>query len=96
VDGCVFCDIVAGRAPASVVWADDAVVEFADLRQPTAGHVLVVPRAHVETIDGLPLDVLLEEGRWSDVIRLEKLASRHKPSGASRSPRRREQITTAG
>jgi histidine triad (HIT) family protein len=57
MDDCVFCDIVAGRAPASIVWADDAVVAFMDLRQPTRAHVLVVPRMHVETIDALPLDL---------------------------------------
>ena len=55
--GCVFCDIVAGRVPASIVWADDAVVAFMDLRQPTQAHVLVIPRMHVETIDELPLDL---------------------------------------
>ncbi len=57
MDDCVFCDIVAGRAPASIVWADDAVVAFMDLHQPTEAHVLVVPRMHVETIDALPLDL---------------------------------------
>jgi histidine triad (HIT) family protein len=57
VDGCIFCDIVAGRAPASIVWADDAAIAFMDLRQPTEAHVLVIPRMHVETIDALPLDL---------------------------------------
>ncbi len=47
---CVFCAIVAGEAPASVVYADDAVVAFLDQRQAQPGHVLVVPRTHVPRV----------------------------------------------
>ena len=48
--GCVFCAIVAGEAPASVVWEDPVVVAFMDLRQPNSGHVLVIPRRHITDI----------------------------------------------
>jgi len=43
---CVFCEILAGEAPASVVHEDERTMTFADLRPVTPGHVLVVPRAH--------------------------------------------------
>lgn len=43
---CIFCAIVAGRAPASLVHADDRCVAFLDVRPLTPGHLLVVPRAH--------------------------------------------------
>jgi histidine triad (HIT) family protein len=43
---CVFCRIVAGTAPASVVHADDRAVAFLDIAPVTPGHLLVVPRAH--------------------------------------------------
>lgn len=43
---CVFCDIVRGEAPASVVYADDRVVAFMDIQPVNPGHLLVVPRAH--------------------------------------------------
>src|SRR5690349_10977764 len=49
-DSCVFCDIVAGRAPATVVASDALTMAFLDLRQFHPGHVLVVPRAHVQDI----------------------------------------------
>ena len=49
---CVFCDIVGGRQPATIVAQDDATVAFLDLRQFHPGHVLVVPRAHVADIRG--------------------------------------------
>jgi histidine triad (HIT) family protein len=54
--GCPFCAIVAGELPASVVWEDAQVVAFLDLRQAVAGHVLVVPRQHVETLYELDED----------------------------------------
>ena len=43
---CVFCEIVAGRIPARVLYADDAVMSFLDIAPATTGHALVVPRAH--------------------------------------------------
>jgi histidine triad (HIT) family protein len=50
---CVFCGIVDGRVPASVVWRDPAVVAFLDARPVFLGHVLVVPVRHVETLPEL-------------------------------------------
>jgi histidine triad (HIT) family protein len=43
---CVFCEIVAGDAPASVVHEDERTMTFLDHRPITPGHLLVVPRAH--------------------------------------------------
>lgn len=48
--GCVFCDIIAGGVAASRVYEDHATIAFVDLRQPTTGHLLVVPKEHVETV----------------------------------------------
>jgi len=45
-DDCVFCQIVAGTAPASFAYQDDAVVVFMDIQPITRGHMLVVPRRH--------------------------------------------------
>jgi histidine triad (HIT) family protein len=47
---CAFCEIVAGRAQATVVARDARTVAFLDLRQFHPGHVLVVPRAHIADI----------------------------------------------
>jgi histidine triad (HIT) family protein len=52
----VFCDIVAGLAPAHVVLADDEVVAFLDARPVFKGHVLVLPRQHAQTLADLPAD----------------------------------------
>ncbi|WP_455432754.1 HIT family protein [Streptosporangium soli] len=53
-DDCLFCSIAAGDLPAHVVFADDTVIGFLDTRPVFKGHVLVVPRAHVETLTDLP------------------------------------------
>jgi diadenosine tetraphosphate (Ap4A) HIT family hydrolase len=43
---CVFCDIVAGRVPASVVYRDERVCAFMDIRPVNPGHLLVIPLVH--------------------------------------------------
>ena len=47
---CIFCRILTGDAPAHFVYEDDLVVAFLSLEQPNPYKVLVIPRAHVETI----------------------------------------------
>ncbi|HEU4976134.1 MAG TPA: HIT family protein [Baekduia sp.] len=51
---CVFCAIAAGDQPAALVLEDDGAVAFLDARPLFPGHVLLVPRAHVETLPDLP------------------------------------------
>ena len=51
---CLFCTIAAGEAEASVAWSDDDLVAFLDVRPLFKGHVLLVPREHVETLPDLP------------------------------------------
>ena len=54
--GCAFCDIVNGKAPSSVVYSDDVVMAFMDIRPVNAGHLLVVPRGHARHLADMPLD----------------------------------------
>ena len=55
-DDCVFCRIISGELPASIVYEDDDHVAFLDARPLFEGHTLLVPRAHVETLADLPHD----------------------------------------
>jgi histidine triad (HIT) family protein len=55
--GCVFCQIVAGKSEATLVWQDDLCVAFASINPLQPGHLLLVPRQHVENLYGLPEDV---------------------------------------
>jgi histidine triad (HIT) family protein len=54
---CLFCDIIAGRAPASIAYEDDATVAFMDLFPVHRGHVLIVPRVHVRDLLECPAQV---------------------------------------
>jgi histidine triad (HIT) family protein len=49
-EACVFCEIVRGSQPASIVWEDDLVLAVVDLRQFHAGHTLVMPRQHIRDV----------------------------------------------
>ena len=51
---CLFCRIVAGDTPATVVHEDDHTVAFLDIRPVFKGHVLLVTREHVDTLPDLP------------------------------------------
>jgi len=50
---CLFCRIVSGELPATVVYEDDTSVAFLDNRPLFHGHTLLVPREHVETLGEL-------------------------------------------
>ena len=58
VSSCEFCEIVAGRAPASVVHRDDQCIAFMDIAPVTAGHLLVVPIEHATHLADL------DRGPW--------------------------------
>ena len=53
---CAFCEIVAGRQAASVVYEDDRTMAFIDLRQFHPGHTLVIPKEHVPDVRNLSPD----------------------------------------
>jgi histidine triad (HIT) family protein len=43
---CIFCKIVAGEVPSTLVDADERTIAFMDIAPATRGHALVIPRAH--------------------------------------------------
>lgn len=47
---CIFCRIVAGELPASVVYEDEYAMAFLDIQPITPGHVLVIPKNHADSI----------------------------------------------
>jgi len=53
-----FCGIVAGRLSANIVLDTGRVRGFLDVRPVFKGHVLLVPKSHVETLVDLPGDML--------------------------------------
>lgn len=45
-ESCIFCKIVRKQAPASVIYDDETVMVFLDIRPLNIGHALVIPKAH--------------------------------------------------
>jgi histidine triad (HIT) family protein len=43
---CIFCKIVAGELPATIISEDELTVSFMDIAPATRGHALVIPRKH--------------------------------------------------
>jgi histidine triad (HIT) family protein len=47
---CIFCQIAKGEIPAKKIFEDDLVFAIRDIRPQAPTHVLVMPRAHVESL----------------------------------------------
>ena len=45
-ESCIFCRIVRKQVPASIIYEDESVVAFLDIRPLNMGHTLVIPKAH--------------------------------------------------
>ncbi len=68
-ESCIFCKIVRKQAPASIIYEDEAVMVFLDIRPLNMGHTLVIPKAHYVDIFDIPQNLL------SQVHKVAKLVS---------------------
>jgi histidine triad (HIT) family protein len=50
---CPFCKIIAGSAPASILFTDSQVTAFRDLHPVAPTHILIVPNKHIESVNQL-------------------------------------------
>jgi histidine triad (HIT) family protein len=55
---CIFCKIVAGELPGTIVAEDERTVAFMDINPATRGHALVVPRRHTPDLGAIDPDDL--------------------------------------
>lgn len=53
-DRCVFCRIVRKELPAAVLFENDRILAFEDIRPRAPVHVLVIPKAHVASLNEVP------------------------------------------
>jgi len=53
LDNCVFCKIVRGEIPATVVLQDEHALVFMDIGSVNPGHMLVAAKPHVENLQGM-------------------------------------------
>ena len=50
---CLFCKIIAGEIPSAKVFENEKVYAFRDIAPQAPVHVLVVPKAHIESADAI-------------------------------------------
>ena len=79
---CIFCKIVAGELPASIVDEDERTVSFMDINPATRGHALVIPRQHARDLLSVEPDdlaaVALAAARLA-----ERISERLGPTGVN-------------
>jgi histidine triad (HIT) family protein len=52
-DDCIFCKITKGEIPAKKIYEDDEILAFDDINPQAPVHFLVIPKAHIPTLDDL-------------------------------------------
>jgi histidine triad (HIT) family protein len=62
-DNCIFCKIIRGEIPSTLLYQDDQVVAFRDINPQAPVHILIVPRQHVVNVSALDDGAVLAAGR---------------------------------
>ena len=53
MENCLFCKIVAGDIPSAKVYEDETVLAFRDIAPMAPTHILVIPKTHIPSVDGI-------------------------------------------
>lgn len=53
MNGCTFCKIATGESPAKIVYQDEQITAFRDIRPAGPVHVLIIPNRHIESVNDL-------------------------------------------
>lgn len=53
---CIFCKIAEKEIPANIAYEDDVIMAFHDLEPQAPVHVLIIPKKHIDSLDGLEFD----------------------------------------
>jgi len=50
---CIFCKIIAGEIPSEKIYEDDKIFAFYDINPVAPVHVLIIPKIHIESLNGV-------------------------------------------
>ena len=56
MDDCLFCKIAAKQIPAKIVYEDERLVAFDDIRPQAPVHTLIIPKEHFASLNDVPED----------------------------------------
>ena len=69
---CIFCAIVDGSLPSTIIYSDDDVIAFRDVNPQAPVHVLVIPREHIASAAEL---TPAQDGLWAHLLHIaQKIA----------------------
>lgn len=79
---CIFCKIAQKKQPAEIVYENDSVVAFCDIKPKAPVHILIVPKKHIESVAyleeddrGLLCEMLF---RARDIAKMQKIDEGYK------------------
>ncbi len=56
MENCLFCKIIAGTIPSTKVYEDELVLAFRDIAPMAPTHILVIPKTHIDSCNGVNKD----------------------------------------
>ena len=65
---CLFCKIIAGEIPSTKVYEDETVLAFRDINPQAPTHILVIPKVHIPSVDGINAENSAVVARIFEVI----------------------------
>lgn len=68
-NSCIFCQIINDIKPAYKIWQDDRFLAFLDIRAINPGHLLVIPKYHIDLLFDLP------EPYYTDIFKVVRFLS---------------------
>ena len=65
---CLFCKIIAGTIPSTKVYEDETVFAFRDIAPQAPTHILVIPKAHLSSVNDVTAENSAVVAHIFDVI----------------------------
>ena len=53
---CIFCKIIKGEIPSKKAYEDDTVIAFFDIQPQAPVHIVIIPKEHIESMNGITPD----------------------------------------
>jgi histidine triad (HIT) family protein len=76
---CIFCKIINKEIPSTIVYEDETVMAFRDIKPVAPVHVLIVPKKHIPSVEALDRD---NAGVLADIhLAAKKIAEKEGLSG---------------
>ena len=80
MEHCIFCDIAQHKSNAEIVYENERVVAFRDIRPQAPVHILIIPKKHISTINDIYIEDKETIGELflvaKEIAKMEKLTER--------------------